>query len=150
MAVFGHSLGGVAASVLWAREADRWGVLGILASFPAGGTDVEAFTGRPSLHLVGSEDSPEAKRQQGFDRFAPPKVFGVVEGMNHYAWTDDATAAELRNDGVAGRTNEEVRLDAQHLVDSGLDAWMLADPVAAARLEAGVFAGVQVDVEVEP
>jgi len=142
-AVLGHSLGGVSAAVLWADDPDRWGVLGILASFPAADTDVERFTGRPTVHLVGSEDEPEAKREQGFERFAAPRVFGVVGGMNHYAWTDDATAAELRTDGAATRAVDSTRLDAQHVLDTCLDAWMKDDSTAAAHLDDGVFSGIE-------
>ncbi|MCO4773958.1 MAG: alpha/beta hydrolase [Deltaproteobacteria bacterium] len=143
--VLGHSLGGVAAATLWTAEPDRWDVLAIFASFPAGDTDVEQFDGRPSIHLVGSEDEPEAKKAQGFDRFSSPRVFGVVEGMNHYAWTDDATESELAGDGPALRGLDDVRPDMWRLFDAALDGWMLGDADARARLDAGEFPGVEVE-----
>ena len=142
-AVLGHSLGGVAAASLWATSPERWGVLGILASFPAGDTDVEQFTGRPTLHLVGSEDEPEAKREQGFERFAEPRIFGVVEGMNHYDWTDDVSDSDRDKDAPHLRPTEESRRDAQHLLDTALDAWLRGDGDAAERLD-GAFEGVEV------
>ena len=142
-AVMGHSLGGVAAASLWTDDPARWGVLGILASFPAGGTEVEQFEGRPSMHLVGSEDEPEAKREQGFERFGAPRILGVVDGMNHYAWTDEATERELAGDAPALRSDEETRADALHVIDTGLDAWMRSDPEARSRLD-GAFPGVEV------
>ena len=143
-AVLGHSLGGVTAASLWAQAPERWGVLGILASFPAGNVEVESFRDRPTLHLVGTEDEPDAKREQGFDRFTEPRVLGVIDGMNHYAWTDDATDSELDGDGEIGRPNAETRSSAQYLMDTCLDAWMRADAGAASTLEAGVFPGVEV------
>ncbi len=142
-AVMGHSLGGVAAASLWTEDPERWSVLGILASFPAGGTDVEQFDGRPSMHVVGSEDEPDAKREQGFERFASPRILGVVQGMNHYAWTDEATERELAGDAPALRSDAETRADALHVMDSGLDAWMRSDPEARSRLD-GAFSGVEV------
>ena len=143
-AVLGHSLGGVTAAALWADDPDRWGLLGILASFPAGDTDVEQFTDRPSVHLVGSEDEPEVKREEGFDRFAPPRLFGVVDGMNHYAWTDDATERELAGDSPALRPDDATRPDAFSVLDAALDGWLLGDPDALERLESGSFDGVEV------
>ncbi len=143
--VLGHSLGGVAAATLWAGDPERWDVLGILASYPAPGTDVEQFVGRPSMHLVGSEDEPEAKREQGFERFGEPRILGIVDGMNHYAWTDEATARELAGDGPALRSATETRPDALQIIDTGLDAWMRSDPEALERLRVGVFPGVEVE-----
>ena len=90
------------------READpeRWSVLGIMASFPAPDTDVERFSGRPSIHMVGSADEPDDKRTNGFDRFDTPRLFGVVQGMNHYAWTDEATESELYEQQSASGRNQ--------------------------------------------
>lgn len=142
--VMGHSLGGVVASFRWVAD-PRFEGVGILASWAAEGTPVEAQAGRPSLSLIGSEDrSGEATQEasEQYARFEEPRFFGVIEGMNHYDWADGPSDDNLLSDGVPTRPREESRRDAQRVIDAWLDAWLRGDSEALAALEAHAFPGV--------
>jgi hypothetical protein len=139
----GHSLGGVVAAMLWVADPRVEGV-SVLASYAAGGTDVESMGGSPSLLLTGAEDQvPPEEFFPEWERFPEPRWGGVIEGMNHYDWTDEATESELAGDGVSTRPASESRRDAWRVLDSWLDATLLGDPEAAARLDEGQFPGVE-------
>jgi hypothetical protein len=133
VAIGGHSLGGVVATMDWAAD-DTFGPLFLLASFPAAGTD----TSKPAavLSMVGSADGKADPDDvaAGIDRFGEPSLLGVVDGLNHYGWTDDPSAGELRSDGDATRPVDEARRDALRLFDAWLDANLKADGEAADRL----------------
>lgn len=139
-AVAGHSLGGVVAAMAFADGG--WDALGLFASFPAAGTDAEG-SGGPVLALIGSDDGATALEdaRAGAARFPDPAWFGVVDGMNHYGWTDDPSERDLAGDGVASRPVPDARRDAQAVIDAFLDAALRGDPDAEARLESA-FPGV--------
>ncbi len=142
MAATGHSLGGVVASMRWVAD-DRIGALAMFAGYPPAGTDVESMAGHPSLMLTGSVDQVEpAVFAEEYERFGEPRWFGVIDGMNHYDWTDDATEGELADDGTSTRPAEESRVDALRVFDTWLDAHLFGDSDAEARLAAGGFPGV--------
>ena len=145
VAVVGHSLGGVVATWEWLAD-DRLTALGLLASYPQDGDPVGDRAGSPELSLAGTDDGQAsvADVRAGSERFAAPKVLGVVSGMTHFAWTDDPKASELAKDGHLGRPLAEVRRDALGLLDTWLDAVLRHDPGAAQRLASGTFPGVEV------
>lgn len=138
----GHSLGGVVAAMNWTQD-DGWDGLFLAASFPAEGTAVEDDP-RPVLSLIGSDDGSAdgGATQAGAERFAGPVFFGVVDGMNHYGWTDDATEKELAKDGTATRPVDEARRDALRVFDTWLDATLRDDPTALEALD-GAFPNVE-------
>ncbi len=142
VACTGHSLGGTVSAMRWVAD-DRIAALGIWASYPPDETDVESMAGFPSLLLTGSEDRiPTENFVERWERFSEPVWKGVVDGMNHYDWTDDATEADLAKDGESLRPLTETRPDAWRVIDSWLDAELLGDDEARARLDAGGFPGV--------
>lgn len=112
-AILGHSLGGVVGAMRWSKRPDRFGPLALLASYPADGTEIEGDD-RPALSLTGSADgrSALADVEAGIARFDGEAWLGVVEGMNHMDWADDATAKELADDGPPAPDQAAVRLAA--------------------------------------
>lgn len=143
VACTGHSLGGTVSGMRWVAD-DRIEALGIWASYPPDETDVESMEGFPSLLLTGSEDRIDTSEfVERWERFPEPVWKGVVDGMNHYDWTDDASEADLAKDGASTRPLEETRPDAWRVIDAWLDAVLAGDPEAAARLEAGSFPGIE-------
>lgn len=144
-AVGGHSLGGVVSSMQWVSDERVRGLM-LFASYPAGSTDVASRSGQPVLALSGDEDDLATPDDvtRGLQPLEEGLFFGLIEGMNHYAWTDDATASELRRDGEATRGIEALRLDADRVSDTWLDAWLRDDVDALDALEQGLFPGVEV------
>lgn len=145
LGVAGHSLGGVVAAMNWVED-ERFDAVALLAAYPADGTAVGTRAGSPVLVMVGSDDGASLPTdvEAGFERFGEPRWYGEVEGMNHYAWTDDATEADLAKDGVASRPDAETRPDALNLLDTWMDAVLGHDGDARDRLDAGEFPGVEV------
>lgn len=143
-AVVGHSLGGVVATRAWLAEPELFSALGLWASYPAAGDDVSVVDDRNILSLIGSDDekAPLDTTRAGAARFGDPVWFGVLDGMNHYGWTDDATEKELASDGKAGRTITDARNDVNVVIDIFLDAHLRADPTATASLENDDFSGI--------
>lgn len=142
-AIMGHSLGGVIATMTWMAD-DRYAGLGLLASFPAAGTAVETRSSGSELTLWGSEDGgDEEEAIAAVERFDIQANFARVDGMNHYAWTDDASESDLAGDGVATRPDEQTRPDALRVLDTWLDATLYEDPTATAALQAGAFENVE-------
>jgi len=137
----GHSLGGVIAVRQWLSH--DLTALVLLAAYPADGDPVDDGVGRPVLSLVGSNDKKAlpAQVRAGFETFEQPRLLGVVDGMIHYDWTDDASPSELGSDGTPGRPQADTRRDALRLLDTWLGAQIQEDPSAAARL-AQPFDGV--------
>jgi pimeloyl-ACP methyl ester carboxylesterase len=143
-AVVGHSLGGVVATRAWLAEPDTFSVLGLWASYPASGDDVSVVDDRHVLSLIGSDDgkAPLETTRAGAERFGDPVWFGVVDGMNHYGWTDDASEKELASDGKAGRSVSDARNDVNVVIDTFLDAHLRADSSAITSLENDDFSGI--------
>ncbi len=145
-AVAGHSLGGVVGAMTWLEESSLRGLV-LLASHPPGGSeaDLAAQDGRPVLALAGETDGalPPGEMEAELAAFPQAPSFAVVQGMNHYAWCDDASERELEDDGPLEGDLNDIRLAAQHVMDSWLDAELLGEPEAQARLEARDFEGVR-------
>lgn len=143
VAVAGHSLGAVVAAGLWGGEAEI-DALAMLAGYPASDGMAAARAGSPALALAGETDEKatvETVEEQTAE-FADPFWFGVVEGMNHYAWTDDASARDLAGDGPVEGDLAAVRAHALAVLDAFFDAALTGDADAAARLDQGDFPGV--------
>lgn len=141
--VGGHSLGGVVSAIEWARDA-RFDGLILLASYPAGGTDVAARAGTPVLSVSGDGDGRSAVEDvaEGWRRFEEPRHLAVVAGMNHYAWTDDVEPAEASSEPAATRPDAETRRDAQRVLDAWLDGVLQGDTDAWARLGTPLSEGI--------
>lgn len=141
--VGGHSLGGVVAVKNWLAD-DAFSAVLLLASFPAAGDDPEDRAGSPVLSIGGANDEKAlpVDVQAGFERFEAPRYLAVVDDLNHYGWTDGASEAELASDGET-LTLDADRLAALTVIDAFLDASLLGDAEAAARLELP-FEGVTV------
>lgn len=141
--VAGHSLGGVVAVKNWLALEAFVGVT-LLASYPAGGDDPARREGSPALVFEGATDGSAAAAdvEAGFARFADPRWLAVVEGMNHYAWTDDASAEDLAGDGVTEDV-PGVRRRALAVWDPWLDMVLRDDSAGADRLREP-FEGVEV------
>lgn len=128
-AIMGHSLGGVVASKTWTEQPARVGPLVMLASIPAGGHD---FANRPAgsrvLSVAGGVDGSlaPAGAAEGVEQMREGEEnnrvdFVMVEGMNHYQWTDDATEDELAGDNTPTVTDEVARKNALFLIDALLE-----------------------------
>lgn len=136
----GHSLGGVMAAGQWARDPDV-DALVILASFPADFTPIEDGGTGPVLTLTGLADAFDWERlEEQLTRFAGPTLDARIDGMNHYAWTDDATEGELESDGPQTRPVEDTREDALRVLDTWLDVRLFGGDSAALD---GPFPGVE-------
>lgn len=144
-AIMGHSLGGVVAAIQWTAHPEIWEGLFIIASYPADGTGVEGRAG-PVLSLMG--DTEEQSHLDQFEasqaRFQGPTLWGRVQGMNHFAWTDDPNPGELEGDGPLERDLEEIRTDALRVVDAWLSGELLDDAEAQQALDEGDFPGIEV------
>lgn len=136
----GHSLGGVMAAGQWARDDDVDGLV-LLASFPADFTDIESGGDGPVLALTGTSDVFDWGRLEAqLDRFAGPTTDARIDGMNHYAWTDEASEGELEGDGPQTRPVAATRADGLRVLDTWNEVvWFGGDP---ALLEAP-FPGVE-------
>jgi len=144
-AVAGHSLGAVVAASLWAGDA-RLDALAMLAGYPAGSADVGARAGSPALAIAGETDEKATVEtvEASTGRFEEPFLLAVIDGMNHYAWTDDASDRELAGDGAVEGALDDVRAHALGVLDPFLDAALRDDAQAQALLDAGVFDGAEI------
>ncbi|MCA9490833.1 MAG: alpha/beta fold hydrolase [Myxococcales bacterium] len=125
-AAMGHSLGGVMAARQWVRDEDM-DLLAMLASFPAGSDPIEEQVGRPVLSVVGTTDQGLPGIEEAFPRYPGPSAQWILDGVNHYAWTDDPKDSELARDGELLRPLDEARRDALRIVDATLDVYLLGD-----------------------
>lgn len=133
VAVAGHSLGGVIAAMHFNKDPDIDALI-LEASFPANSTKVEdSQAGRSVLGITGTTDgvSP-GEFEEEWSRFSEPFVTAVVEGMNHYAWTDQVKESDQvgDKDGPLLRPVNAVRNDAWLAMDAFLDASLLGDEEA--------------------
>ena len=128
-AIMGHSLGGVVASKTWTERPGNVGPLIMLASIPAAGHD---FASRPAgsrvLSVTGGVDRSlePAGAAEGVDQMRQGEEnnrvdFVIVDGMNHYQWTDGATEDELAGDGTPTVSDEVARMNALFLIDALLE-----------------------------
>lgn len=140
----GHSLGGVVASWEWINQS--YTAVALIASFPADTSRLLGTADSRSLFIVGSEDRRVDRDtlRRGFAVFSGQKLLATVDGMNHYDWTDGATAGELSTDGTSTRPVAQSRRDAWRVIDTWADAALRADAAAQAQFASGMFAGVQV------
>jgi predicted dienelactone hydrolase len=140
----GHSLGGVISVWQWIDRG--FDGVALLASRPADGSRIDLRPGAPVLSITGSADGLASVESvtRGFSAFSAPRMLAVVDGMNHFDWTDEATAGEMARDRPATRPRERTRIDALRVIDTWLDATLRADPAAARALDVGMFAGVTV------
>jgi pimeloyl-ACP methyl ester carboxylesterase len=145
VSVAGHSLGGVVGAMQWVEE-DAWGGIAMISSYAADDTPVEDRAGGPVLSIVGSEDGASLPEEvlEGLERFQEPRYYALVDGMNHYDWTDGATDSELENDGASTRELSETRPDALAVIDAWLDASSWDAVSAWNALDVGRFDGVEV------
>lgn len=126
--IMGHSLGGVVASKAWLAEPGAVSHLALLASIPDPADDIASRRDGLVLAVAGAADArigPDEVRA-GADAFRSPLVAAEVEGLTHYAWTDDNSAQDLASDGTTDLALEDVRRSALFLVDA-----LLADLAGA-------------------
>ncbi len=143
VAAMGHSLGGVVATWQWVDQS--YDGVALLASIPSDTSRLLGREGARTLFLIGTQDrlSP-ATITAGFAAFRAPKLLGYVDGMSHYDWTDNASAADLARDGTPTRPQSATRRDALRVIDAFADAVLNQDTAAAQSLDTGTFAGVAV------
>lgn len=129
----GHSLGGVVAARQWAREPGALQGLAMLASWPAPGDPVADRGSDPVLVISGSTDAsaPPEEVQSHHTDYGSEPWFALVEGLNHYGWTDQATAGELGRDGPLEGDLSELRQNALRVLDAYLDGVRDGDVAAA-------------------
>lgn len=77
-----------------------------------------------------------------YGRFADPAWFGVVDGMAHYDWADGNSDADLQNDGIPTRPQDDTRRDAMLVLDTWLDSVPLDNETATSALVARDFPNV--------
>lgn len=133
IAIAGHALGGTVAALNFAAD-DRFAGLALLAATPAPGNLRQRD--RPVLAIAGTQDekvTPDLSRTE-LERFTAPRWFGLVDGMNHYAWTDENTERDLAGDGNPLGDIGRLRRDATRLLDLWLDGVLRDDAAALAEL----------------
>lgn len=133
-AVGGHSLGGVVAVKNW-LDAEAFSAVLLLASYPAAQDDPMDRWDSPALSITGAQDQKALPDdvEAGFDRLGDPRYLAIVEDLNHYGWTDGASAKELAGDGES-TTLEADRLAALSVIDAFLDGYLRSDADARVRL----------------
>lgn len=143
-AIAGHSLGGVVAARCFVEDPEDFATVGIIASFPAGWDDLGTRAGDPVLSIVGANDgSADLTRVEAAILDQPePRLYAVVEGLNHYDWADDVSEGELARDGARGRPVAEAREDAMRVIDTWLDGWLRDDAEALDAWFEADFPGV--------
>lgn len=138
----GHSLGGVIATWEWTNYPLQG--VALLASFPADDAVAMPALNSPVLAISGSEDGQAHAEDvtRGLQRFTAQKLLAIVNGMNHYNWTDNNPT--VASDRPATRPVEQTRRDALRVLDTWLDATTRFDPAAQQQLATGTFAGVTI------
>lgn len=147
--LLGHALGGLVATRQWLGHRDFSG-LALLAAYPAPGDPIAARATEALFAVTGTADtlSPPARVRAGYQRFvrAPGGLaaFAVVEGLNHYGWTDAAEDDERASDGPRPMDLRLVRQHMLSVLDTWLDATARHDTAARLRLAMARFQGVTV------
>ncbi len=139
--VTGHSLGGVVAAKAWLYD-ETVTHLVLLASIPDPADAVETGTGLV-VSVAGATDGriDPAEIADGAEAFSAPTVFAVVDGMNHFAYTDNNSDADLESDGPLEVDQDVARARATFMLDGALADLVGADSAAlfdAAAWPAGV------------
>ena len=126
---------GVVAVKNWLAN-DAFSAVLLVASFPAMGDEPEDRAGSPVLSIAGANDQkalpPDV--EAGFERFGSPRYLAMVDDLNHYGWTDGASAKELASDGETSTLDAD-RIAALTVIDAFLDTSLTGDAEAAARLD---------------
>ena len=143
--IIGHSLGGVVAAYQWQRYPEINGLI-LLASYPDEKSDISNIKDKPVLSITGSNDKkslPE-KVRKGFDSIKSQKVLAEVQGMNHYAWTDNFTQEELKSDGIIEGNLTNLRNTAFNVIDAWLDYVFSDNTQSLNKLKQNSIAGVKI------
>tara|TARA_B100001989_G_C24548443_1_gene472562 strand:+ start:1933 stop:2820 length:888 start_codon:yes stop_codon:yes gene_type:complete len=143
VAVMGHSLGGVTSVTDWMVRKEIKGLC-LLGAWPASSDPIEIEATRSVLSLTGQHDerSTPARVLEGFQQFKGEGYYAVIDDMNHFDWTDNASASELATDGPAAKDLAQSRTHAQHVIDSWLDMVLKNDSAAQKLIERGAFKGI--------
>jgi pimeloyl-ACP methyl ester carboxylesterase len=128
VAAIGHSLGGVVAGYAWLDYPEKVSHLGLLASYPSGADRKSRLAPPVSdsefvLSIIGSDDGllEVDKAADELDPIDAPHALAVVEGMNHFQFTDGVTSGEARRDAEANIETQRARQLVLYLVDGWLD-----------------------------
>lgn len=139
IAISGQAIGGIVAATTFAKD-ERYAGLVLIASYPdpAPEPNDTSQRGRAVLAIAGETDEkiPADDVRTGIARYASPRAFASIPGMNHFAWTDAPTPKEISADGPLGVSLEEARRQALFVLDTWLDATLRDDAAAAIALEA--------------
>ena len=127
-AAIGHSLGGVVAANAWLNHPGKVSHLGLLASYPNGAERVDRLA-PPSadneyvLSIIGGNDGllEVDKAAEELEPIDAPRTLAVVEGMNHFQFTDDVGSSEANRDADPDVETETARRLVLFLVDGWLD-----------------------------
>lgn len=119
--ITGHSLGAVVAAKGWTFAPGQFSHLAMIAGLPDP-ADIEAVQERQGgkvLSVVGAEDARIGPQEvaEGAAPFGDRATVAVVEGANHYQYTNDPTADELATDGEATVSIEVAQQRAMALID---------------------------------
>lgn len=119
--ITGHSLGGVVAAKGWTFAPGQFSHLAMIAGIPDP-ADVEAIEERQGgkvLSVVGSVDANIGPQEvaAGAAPFGNRALVAVVEGANHFQYTNAPTADELARDGEPTVSLEEAHQRALALID---------------------------------
>jgi pimeloyl-ACP methyl ester carboxylesterase len=133
-AAIGHSLGGVVAATAWLNEPGKVSHLGLLASYPNGAERVDRLTPPSSeseyvLSIIGSNDGLLDVEQaaEELEPIEAPHTLAVVEGMNHFQFTDGIKSSESGRDDEAAIDTQDGRTLVLFLVDGWLDDFANGD-----------------------
>jgi alpha-beta hydrolase superfamily lysophospholipase len=140
----GHSLGGIVATYQWLDH--RYDGLALIASYPADTSRLLGDDATRTLFISGAQDGlvTRADLDRGFSVFRGRKLLALVDGMNHFDWTDQAQPSELSRDNTPTRPQAASRRDALRVIDAFTDAVLANDAMAITQLDTGTFSGVTV------
>lgn len=139
-AVVGHSTGGLIAARQWVAHGD-FAALAMLGASPPARDEVASRRDGAVLSIAGTSDVPAPPNGvlEGLRRFTAPRLFALVDGLNHYAWTDNPEDDERASDGPRPSDLGLVRGRALLALDLWLDATLRRDAAAGDRLRAAAL-----------